>query len=55
MSNIGTLLISSVLQEHGISPREVHFVAIENGFPGTMQAMAQHTSGWQMPCTSSAC
>jgi len=26
--NIGTLLISSVLEEHGMSPSEVHFVAV---------------------------
>ena len=26
--NIGTLLISSVLEEHGMSPTEVHFVAV---------------------------
>ena len=43
LKNIGTLLISSVLQEHGISPHEVHFVAIKTGFPGMMQAMQQHT------------
>ncbi len=43
LRNIGTLLISSVLQEHGISPSEVHFVAIKTGFPGMMQAMQQHT------------
>jgi NitT/TauT family transport system substrate-binding protein len=43
LGNIGTLLISSVLQEHGISPHEVHFVAIKTGFPGMMQAMQRHT------------
>jgi NitT/TauT family transport system substrate-binding protein len=40
--NIGTLLISSVLEEHGISPREVHFVTIKAGFPGMAQALLQH-------------
>jgi NitT/TauT family transport system substrate-binding protein len=43
VGNIGTLLISSVLQEHGISPHHVHFVAIKTGFPGMMQALQQHT------------
>jgi len=43
LKNIGTLLISSVLQENGISPSEVHFVAIKTGFPGMMQAMQRHT------------
>jgi NitT/TauT family transport system substrate-binding protein len=28
LDNIGTLLISSVLEEHGMSPSEVHFVAV---------------------------
>jgi NitT/TauT family transport system substrate-binding protein len=42
LKNIGTLLISSVLEEHAISPKEVHFVAIKTGFPGMMQAMQQH-------------
>ena len=40
--NIGTLLISSVLEEHGLSPREVHFVTINGGFPGMAQALHQH-------------
>jgi NitT/TauT family transport system substrate-binding protein len=43
VGNIGTLLISSVLQEHGISPHHVHFVAIKTGFPGMMQALQRHT------------
>jgi NitT/TauT family transport system substrate-binding protein len=41
-NNIGTLLISSVLEEHGMSLRHVHFVAIPNGFPGMAQALQQH-------------
>lgn len=40
-NNIGTLLISSVLEEHGLSPREVHFVTIKGGFPGMAQALQQ--------------
>lgn len=43
LGNIGTLLISSVLQEHGISPSHVHFVAIRTGFPGMMAALQRHT------------
>ena len=27
-NNIGTLLISSVLEEHGVSPKDVHFVTV---------------------------
>lgn len=38
--NIGTLLISSVLQEHGLSPHEVHFVAMP--FPAMEQALDNH-------------
>jgi NitT/TauT family transport system substrate-binding protein len=41
-NNIGTLLISSVLEEHGLSPREVHFVTIRDGFPGMAQALQHH-------------
>jgi NitT/TauT family transport system substrate-binding protein len=41
-NNIGTLLISSVLEEHGLSPREVHFVTIKGGFPGMAQALQHH-------------
>lgn len=40
-NNIGTLLISSVLTEHGLSPGEVHFVPVTNGFPGMAQALQQ--------------
>jgi NitT/TauT family transport system substrate-binding protein len=32
-NSIGTLLISMVLQEHGISPKRVEFVTARNGFP----------------------
>ena len=38
--NIGTLLISSVLQEYGISPSQVHFVAVP--FPGMATALKKH-------------
>ena len=41
-NNIGTLLISSVLEEHGVSLRDVQFVAIKSGFPGMAQALLQH-------------
>jgi ABC-type nitrate/sulfonate/bicarbonate transport system substrate-binding protein len=41
-NNIGTLLISSVLDEYGVSLRHVQFVAIQNGFPGVAQALRQH-------------
>jgi NitT/TauT family transport system substrate-binding protein len=41
-NNIGTLLISSVLDEHGVSLRDVQFVAIKSGFPGMAQALLQH-------------
>jgi len=39
-NNIGTLLISSVLEEHGMSPHEVHFVPVN--FPLMGQALKQH-------------
>jgi NitT/TauT family transport system substrate-binding protein len=32
-NSIGTLLISALLAEHGISPHEVHFVTDQAGFP----------------------
>lgn len=32
--NIGTLLISSVLEEHGVSPKDVHFVTVNFPFMG---------------------
>ena len=37
LNNIGTLLISSVLEEHGMSVREVHFVPVP--FPALGQAL----------------
>jgi NitT/TauT family transport system substrate-binding protein len=39
-NNIGTLLISSVLGEYGISPRAVHFVPLN--FPAMGQALKRH-------------
>jgi NitT/TauT family transport system substrate-binding protein len=38
--NIGTLLISSVLEEYGLSPHQVHFVAMP--FPAMAQALQSH-------------
>ena len=32
-NSIGTLLVSSLLAEHGISPRKVNFITDANGFP----------------------
>jgi NitT/TauT family transport system substrate-binding protein len=43
LNNIGTLLISSVLQSHGVSPSDVHFVQIPQGFPAMATALEQHT------------
>jgi NitT/TauT family transport system substrate-binding protein len=40
LNNIGTLLISSVLQEHGLSVSKVHFVAMP--FPEMAQALHRH-------------
>ena len=40
LNNIGTLLISSVLQGYGLSPRQVHFVPVN--FPAMGQALKQH-------------
>ena len=40
LNNIGTLLISSVLEEYGMSPRQVHFVPVN--FPVMGQALKQH-------------
>jgi NitT/TauT family transport system substrate-binding protein len=37
LNNIGTLLISSMLEEHGLSARQVHFVAMP--FPAMGQAL----------------
>lgn len=42
LNNIGTLLISSVLESYGISPQDVHFVVIKGSFPGMAQALKQH-------------
>jgi NitT/TauT family transport system substrate-binding protein len=39
-NNIGTLLISSVLDEHGISPKDVHFVAVN--FPLMGEDLKKH-------------
>ena len=46
LNNIGTLLISSVLEEHGMSPREVHFVPVN--FPEMGQDLERHviTAAW---------
>ena len=40
LDNIGTLLISSVLEEHGLSTKKVHFVAMP--FPAMAQALHRH-------------
>lgn len=40
LNNIGTLLISSMLQEYGLSPRQVHFVPLN--FPDMGQALKRH-------------
>jgi len=40
LNNIGTLLISSVLEEHGMSPQAVHFVPVN--FPGMGEALKRH-------------
>ena len=40
LNNIGTLLISSVLEEYGMSPREVRFVPVN--FPQMGEALKQH-------------
>ena len=54
LNNIGTLLISSVLQEHGMSVRDVHFVAVP--FPALGHALQQHTvdAAWLPEPTASA-
>ncbi len=46
LNNIGTLLISSVLEEHGMSPHEVDFVAVP--FPEMGQDLERHviTVAW---------
>jgi NitT/TauT family transport system substrate-binding protein len=40
LNNIGTLLITSVLLEHGMSARDVHFVPVP--FPALGQALKRH-------------
>jgi NitT/TauT family transport system substrate-binding protein len=54
LNNIGTLLISSVLQEHGLSARDVHFVAVP--FPALGQALKRHIvdAAWLPEPTASA-
>jgi NitT/TauT family transport system substrate-binding protein len=42
LNNIGTLLISSVLEEHGVPLGHVHYVAVPGGFPGMAQALQRH-------------
>lgn len=54
LNNIGTLLISSVLQEHGMSVRDVHFVPVP--FPALGQALERHVidAAWLPEPTASA-
>jgi NitT/TauT family transport system substrate-binding protein len=54
LNNIGTLLISSVLQAHGMSVRDVHFVAVP--FPALGQALQRRTidAAWLPEPTASA-
>ena len=54
LNNIGTLLISSVLQEHGLSARDVHFVPVP--FPALGQALKRHAIdvAWLPEPTASA-
>lgn len=54
LNNIGTLLISSVLEEHGMSVRDVHFVAVP--FPALGQALKRHVVdvAWLPEPTASA-
>jgi NitT/TauT family transport system substrate-binding protein len=54
LNNIGTLLISSVLQEHGMSVRDVHFVPVP--FPALGQALKQRKidAAWLPEPTASA-
>lgn len=44
-NSIGTLLISALLQEHGISPKKVNFVTDQNGFPAMPGQLQQ--GDWQ--------
>jgi NitT/TauT family transport system substrate-binding protein len=54
LNNIGTLLISSVLQEHGMSVRDVHFVPVP--FPALGLALKRHVvdAAWLPEPTASA-
>jgi NitT/TauT family transport system substrate-binding protein len=54
LNNIGTLLISSVLQEHGLSADDVHFVPVP--FPALGQALKRHSIdvAWLPEPTASA-
>jgi len=54
LNNIGTLLISSVLEDHGMSARDVHFVPIP--FPALGQALKRHVIdvAWLPEPTASA-
>src|SRR5262249_5274539 len=54
LNNIGTLLISSVLEEHGVSARDVHFVLVP--FPALGQALKRHAVdvAWLPEPTASA-
>lgn len=54
LNNIGTLLISSVLEEHGMSVRDVHFVPVP--FPALGQALKRHVidAAWLPEPTASA-
>jgi len=54
LNNIGTLLISSVLAEHGMSVHDVHFVPVQ--FPLLGQALKRHTIdvAWLPEPTASA-
>ena len=44
-NSIGTLLISALLQENGVSPKKVDFITDQNGFPD-MPGQLQH-GAWQ--------
>lgn len=54
LNNIGTLLISSVLAEHGLSARDVHFVPVP--FPNLGKALKRHAIdvAWLPEPTASA-
>jgi NitT/TauT family transport system substrate-binding protein len=54
LNNIGTLLISSVLQEHGMSVHDVHFVPVP--FPELGHALQRHAidAAWLPEPTASA-